>query len=64
MTRNDLYSPLGIAQASRRHRRLDPSWTDTIDTDTLLRILQRRCFGESNHAMFTGSVGGIASVTD
>jgi len=51
---NDAFSQFGIAQASFRHRRVNHAWTDTVDPNPLLRILQRRCFGQSDHAMFTG----------
>src|SRR5262245_18954058 len=61
---NDLCFLLGIAQASCGHRRLDVAWADAIDPDTLLRILQRCCFRQSDHTMFTGNIGGNASATD
>src|SRR5215470_14769499 len=50
---NDACSQFGIAQASFRHWRVNHAWTDTIDTNPLLGIFQRGCFGESDHAMFT-----------
>src|SRR5262245_24314866 len=61
---NDLCFLLGIAQTSCGHRRLDVAWADAIDPDTLLRILQRCCFRQSDHTMFTGNIGGNASATD
>ena len=63
-TGNDACPPFGIAQASCRHRRVDHAWTDTIDPNPLLRILQRRCFGQSHHPMLTRHIGGKPSGTD
>jgi hypothetical protein len=63
-TGNDACPPFGIAQASFGHRCLDHPWADAIDPNPLLRILQRRCFGQPHHPMLTRHIGGKSSATD
>src|SRR5262245_18095921 len=64
--RSDLFESVRVfaAKSTIQHRRRNCAWQDSVNSNALLRVFQRRCFSETNHGMLAGDINSKAGKPD